>query len=109
MVTIREDGFAEFIFFRPSAQSVFLAGDFNYWRTDQLKMVRQPDGNWLLRLSLPAGVYKFRYIADGSWYTDFAAFGVEPGRFGYDSIIRVSPQALKLRVPAAGTPAAAAA
>lgn len=89
MVTIRDDGFAEFNFFRPRASDVFLVGDFNSWRGDQLRMVRQDDGSWTLRLGLPAGEYRFRYLADGAWFTDFAAFGVEPTRFGLDSILRV--------------------
>jgi hypothetical protein len=36
-----------------------------------------------------AGEFRFRYCADGEWYADYAAFGVEPGRFGMDSIVRV--------------------
>ncbi len=98
MVNIGEDGCAEFRFFRPNVGNVFLAGDFNGWRTDQLRMVRDAAGYWLLKVWLPPGDYKFRYVADGYWYTDFAAFGVEPGRFGLDSLLHVPQQALRLRV-----------
>jgi hypothetical protein len=52
-------------------------------------MVRGAHGYWIARMRLPAGEFKFRYCADGEWFTDFAAFGVEPGRFGLDSILRV--------------------
>jgi 1,4-alpha-glucan branching enzyme len=97
MVTIQPDGFAEFRFYRPGASRVWLVGDFNHWRAGQLQMFRQQDGYWMLKLGLPPGEYRFRYVADGLWYTDFAAFGVEPGRFGLDSVLRVAPQA----VPAA--------
>jgi 1,4-alpha-glucan branching enzyme len=107
MVTIRHDGYAEFLFYRPGASRVFLAGDFNAWRADQLRMLHQGNGYWVLRLALPAGDYKFRYVADGLWYTDFAAFGVEPGRFGIDSVIHVPQQGLKLPAEDA-RPAAAA-
>ena len=112
MVNILADGYTEFRFFRPNASGVFLVGDFNDWRTDQLKMVRHEDGYWVLRLPLPAGDYKFRYVADGAWYTDFAAFGIEPARFGLNSVVLVPPQTLEL--PAIGAragvsaPAAAA-
>jgi len=112
MVTIREDGQAEFRFFRPGVSRVFLAGDFNDWRTDQLRMSPCGGGYWSLRLTLAPGDYRFRYVADGLWYTDFAASGVEPGQFGLDSCLLVPQRTLRLTAPAApaaGRPAAAAA
>jgi 1,4-alpha-glucan branching enzyme len=89
VVTVRNDGYAEFKFYRPEANQVHLAGDFNNWRGEQMRMVKHADGNWVLRVKLAEGDYKFRYVADGVWFTDFAAFGVEPGRFGLDSICRI--------------------
>jgi 1,4-alpha-glucan branching enzyme len=87
---VRIDGeWVEFSFFRPTARQVHLAGDFNNWRGGELPMVRGAHGYWIARMRLPAGEFKFRYCADGEWFTDFAAFGVEPGRFGLDSILRV--------------------
>ena len=109
MVSFCTDGYAEFHFFRPDAANVFIAGDFNDWRTDQLRMVSRGDGYWMLRLPLPAGDYRFRYVADGTWYTDYAAFGVEPARFGMDSVLRVPQRSIKLRVSAPEAPAATAA
>ena len=93
MVTLHTDGHVEFRFYRPDAAGVFLSGDFNGWRNDQLNMIRQDDGYWTLRLPLSEGDYRFRYVADGQWYTDFSAFGVEPGRFGLNSVVRVPPSA----------------
>ena len=110
MVEIGEDGYAEFRFFRREAANVFLAGDFNDWRADQLRMVRQDGGYWVLKLALPPGDYRFRYVADGVWHTGFAAFGIEPARFGFNSILHVPPGTIKLRVqPQPQVPAAAAA
>jgi len=102
-----DNGTVEFSFFRPQAQAVYLAGDFNEWRTDQLLMNRNGDGYWSCRMQLPAGVYKFRYCADGVWYTDYAAFGVEPGQFGMDSVLNVRPP--KLQVSPLSEPQVAAA
>ena len=104
MVTIGEDGYVEFRFYRPKAANVFLAGEFNEWRCDHLRMVRDGDGHWVLKVRLPAGEYRFRYVADGAWYTDYAAHGVEPERFGFNSILRVPEYTLKL--PAVERPAA---
>ena len=112
MVTLSEDGYTHFRFFRPNVANVFVAGDFNQWRADQLKMVSCGNGYWECKLRLPAGDHKFRYVADGLWYTDFAAFGVEPERFGLVSVVCVPEQTVQLRVqPAApaAQPATAAA
>lgn len=94
-----ENGTVEFSFFRPHAQAVHLAGDFNEWRTDQLRMRRDASGYWTFRMQLPSGVYKFRYCADGVWFTDYAAFGVEPGQFGMDSVVNVRPPKLQMSQP----------
>jgi len=99
----------EFAFYRPGAQKVHLAGDFNNWRDWELPMVRRTDGYWVARMRLPAGEFKFRYCADGEWFADYAAFGVEPGRFGLDSIVRVSYQPLKVLGQPQTIPQAAAA
>ena len=82
-------GWVEFSFFRPQAKSVYLAGDFNGWRPGELPMVRTPEGYWRAMLKLPTGEYKFRYFSDGQWFVDYAAFGVEPGDFGLDAVIRI--------------------
>ncbi len=87
---------AEFSFYRPQANAVHLAGDFNDWRSAELPMVRSEDGYWQAELRLPAGEFKFRYYADGEWFTDYAAFGLEPGRFGLDSVVRVESQPIQV-------------
>lgn len=84
------DGLVEFSFWRPTAKSVCLAGDFNNWQTGQLPMVRDAEGYWSAALRLPNGEYKFRYWADGEWFCDCAAFGVECGSCGPDSVARVA-------------------
>jgi len=89
MVHVRDD-FAEFTFFRPDATAVYLTGDFNGWRPDQLRMAPAGGGYWVAGLRLPRGTYRFRYLADGQWYADYAAFGVEAGPFGLDGVIRIA-------------------
>ena len=88
MVTVNGNT-AEFHFFRPQARAVELVGDFTHWRNGGLAMRRTAEGYWRARLMLPPGEFRFRYRADGQWFTDFAAFGVEPGPLGLDSIVRV--------------------
>ncbi len=88
MVTVN-NGRAEFVFYRPEAQQVHLVGDFNGWREGAQPMKRNEAGQWRLTLSLPAGEFRFRYHADGQWFTDYAAFGVEPADGGMNSIVHV--------------------
>jgi len=95
MVTLKDD-LVEFRFFRPQATRVHLAGDFNEWRESELPMQPAGEGYWIARMKLPAGEFKFRYCADGEWFTDYAAFGVEPGRFGLDSVVRVPQRSFKI-------------
>jgi 1,4-alpha-glucan branching enzyme len=82
-----------FTFYRPDAGAVYLAGDFNGWRVDQLGMTPDGRGYWTLTLRLPAGRWRFRYHADGKWFTDLAAAGLEFGRFGADSIVEIAEPA----------------
>lgn len=89
MVTVRGNT-VDFLFFRPQAQDVQVVGDFNEWSVGETPMVRTSDGYWQTCIKLPPGDFKFRYCADGDWFTDYAAFGLEYGRFGPDSIIHVS-------------------
>jgi 1,4-alpha-glucan branching enzyme len=90
MVSV-EGPVVEFRFYRPSARQVWLAGDFNGWRNQELPMHQDEQGYWMARLRLPAGSYRFRYWADGAWFPDYAAFGLEAGPFGFDSVVRVAP------------------
>ena len=88
MITVKENA-VEFRFFRPQAFMVFLVGDFNRWQEKDLPMSRGADGYWSARLLLPEGDFGFRYLADGQWFTDYGAFGVEQGPMGTNSVVRI--------------------
>lgn len=51
------------------AKEVILAGEFNGWNEEQLKMNRTESG-WELRLDLPPGRYEYKFIADKEWLHD---------------------------------------
>jgi 1,4-alpha-glucan branching enzyme len=92
-----EGNLVEFRFYRPQAQEVHVVGDFNGWQPGRDPMRRRDDGQWQARLELPPGTFKFRYYADGRWFTDFAAFGIEYGPFGPDGIVTVPSAAVPRR------------
>lgn len=73
------------------ASQVFLAGTFNGWNVRGAPMQPTGDGWWRAVLRLPDGEYQFRYIADGQWFTDYAANGVERGKFDWNSVLVVAP------------------
>ena len=89
------NGIVEFRFYRPGARDVRLVGDFNGWSAGA-PMQSDGQGWWLARVELAAGDYRFRYVADGTWYTDFAAHGVEVTKLGWNSVLVVPPAPLSI-------------
>ncbi len=90
MVVAVDRNVVEFRFYRPQARKASVAGDFNNWDTEQSPMIRGADGYWRVSLRLGPGTYRFRYNVDGQWFADYAAFGVDHGPFGLDSIVRIA-------------------
>lgn len=90
MTTQYPDGTIEFRFYRRDARRVSLVGDFTGWNTEGLPMQPCGDGWWVCRLCLNVGVYQFQYEVDGQRFLDFAAFGLERGPFGWNSVINVN-------------------
>ena len=89
MVSQAPDGTMEFHLYRPQVSQMFLAGDFNAWCEPGWPLTRSPDGWWRCRLQLAPGVYEFRYLADGAWLNDYAAFGLAYGPHGMNSVLKV--------------------
>ncbi len=51
------------------AQKVILAGSFNDWQTDDLRMRREGD-TWVATVELKGGKHWYKFIVDGQWITD---------------------------------------
>lgn len=79
----------DFTFSGVEANKVFVVGDFNKWNKTKHRMKRERS-NWRLSVELPAGEYKFKYLADGNWFNDPAAHKyVENPYGGEDSVVIV--------------------
>lgn len=90
MVEVDSTGKTTFTFRHVGEGPVFVVGDFCHWHEDHLPMRRAGPQEWALMMRLPPGTYKFRYLAGGEWYTDYAAFGVERNPFQtWDAVLRV--------------------
>ena len=51
------------------ASVVVLAGSFNEWNQSQLVFGRE-GGEWVCRIDLDPGVYRYKFIVDGDWLLD---------------------------------------
>ena len=90
MTNIGANGMVRFRFFRPDVKSVAISGDFSDGRGGALEMQRDKEnGWWVAEARMEPGEYRFRYLADGRWFTDFASHGVELTRHGWDSVLLV--------------------
>ena len=90
MTELGKDGVVRFSFFRPGVSQVAIATDAAGWEPEH-RMTSNGNGWWSAALALATGEYRFRYVADGEWYTDFASNGVEhrPLGGGWDSVLVV--------------------
>jgi 1,4-alpha-glucan branching enzyme len=97
MTSITKDGRVEFRFYRPGAADVQIVGTFNNWNPKTLSMRPQgASGWWTATTTIEPGEHFFRYIADGHWYTDFAANGVEQNKHGWNSILIVPERRMRI-------------
>ena len=82
-----------FILNSPSAESVYLCGDFNEWFPTGLPMIERIEGRlWEKRLMLPPGRYEYKFIVDGIWTHNPAAGKNVPNAFGsLNSVMEVWP------------------
>jgi 1,4-alpha-glucan branching enzyme len=91
MTELGRDGVVRFSFYRPGVRQVAIATDVTDWQPDHA-MHAQGNGWWTAAVPLPGGEYRFRYLADGVWYADYASNGVERTRAGaWYSILIVPP------------------
>jgi 1,4-alpha-glucan branching enzyme len=102
MTDVKQNGQVEFRFYRPGVNRVDLAGDFNDWRPETATMRPDGEGWWVAVMPLPPGEYRFRYVADGRWFTDFAANGVEQTPLGWNGIVVVPGGKVEDRHPTPG-------
>lgn len=72
------------------AAQVILAGSFNGWDEESLRMSRTDDG-WEVRIQLTPGEYHYKFIADGQWLHDPANPRKVRNEHGtFNSILKIS-------------------
>lgn len=81
------------------AEKVILAGSFNHWDEEQLRMDKVA-GGWEIRLQLSPDRYEYKFIVDGEWMHDPANSEVIPNIHGTLNSIRELRQPVKFILPA---------
>ena len=71
----------------PEKSKVFLAGDFNNWEEQSLRLKKNKAGDYSISLTVPApNRYQFKYNIDGEyWINDDAADAYPQNAFGSDN------------------------
>ena len=84
---------AEFELAFPGAKQVFVAGTFNDWKPDELKMRRRTKGQdvFFRVLDLPPGTHEYKFVVDGEWQLDAHAPSA-PNEFGANSVRTVDAE-----------------
>jgi len=75
----------------PNAREIYVVGDFNNWKLDDIARLSQSGGGrWDKKMALPPGRYKYKFVVDGEWVTDSQNVEREQNSFGtFDSIIKL--------------------
>jgi len=92
----------------PEAQEVFLAGDFNDWDGESIRLTRKRGkykGRFATALSLEPGQFEYKFLIDGNWICD-PDKGRVPNVFGTDnSLLNVQKVAKQTQSRGAGAAA----
>lgn len=75
----------------PNAREIYVVGDFNNWKTDDVaRLAKSDDGRWGKKLDLQPGRYKYKFVVDGEWVLDTQNTEREQNPYGtFDSIIKL--------------------
>jgi 1,4-alpha-glucan branching enzyme len=77
-------------YFDPTAERVYVAGTFNDWSPRATPLKKGENGEWLVRLTLEAGRYEYRFVVDGRWTDDPRALLHVANPYGeFNSVFKV--------------------
>ena len=77
---------------RDDARVVALAGSFNEWNQSQLLFGRE-GGEWVCRVDLKPGVYRYKFVVDGDWILDPANPETDEDEAGnVNNVLEVKPE-----------------
>ncbi|MEP6467686.1 MAG: glycogen-binding domain-containing protein [Parafilimonas sp.] len=71
-----------FAFTAPNATTVCIAGTFDNWQPEAMRMHSIPDGGWVKEAKLAPGTYEYCLVVDGKYIPDPKALGTVSNPFG---------------------------
>ncbi len=75
-----------------NARNVYLAGSFNNWVPDDIKMEKSANG-WKITLDLSPGIYEYKFIVDEEWMDDPSnPLRLENQYFTFNSILLIGKE-----------------
>ncbi len=78
----------------PNAKNIFVAGNFNQWKRNSLRLIKNKTG-WYLPIYLPNGTQIYRFIVDGNWIADPDNTNVLPNEYNsYNSVLTIGKKQL---------------
>jgi len=74
-----------------NAETAHLLGEFNDWDPTINPMKKLKDHSFLVKVTIPHGLFRFRYLLDGErWENDWEADGYAPNEYGSeDSVLEI--------------------
>ncbi|MDD3952433.1 MAG: glycogen-binding domain-containing protein [Lentisphaeria bacterium] len=80
-----------FLYHGHPGDKVFLAGDFNDWKTDAKELQdKNNDGTYACICMLPPGKYLYKFFVNGIWVLDASNPNLAPNGFGsHNSILEI--------------------
>lgn len=88
-----EGGRLIFWFHHDSAESVYLAGDFNGWQANKDSFIQQSHGLWRCELDpLPSGRYQYKLVIDGAQWIEDPSNGLKEADAycGFNSVLHIA-------------------
>lgn len=82
-----------FTYHDDDAKSVYLCGDFNEWRTDEIAFAQGEHGVWITIIPCqPVGRYRYKLLVDGDRWTEDPSHGLkeDDGIGGFHSILNIA-------------------
>ncbi|HYA87971.1 MAG TPA: glycogen-binding domain-containing protein [Nitrospirota bacterium] len=83
--------FVDITFYAPDAKTVYIAGDFNGWRTKAHLIKKGPDGIWRLSIKLCVGRHEYKFYVDGALAQQLPCSTTTSNSYGtYNCVIGVT-------------------
>jgi 1,4-alpha-glucan branching enzyme len=90
ITSVIEEKRVEFKFQTEPGKDVFVAGTFNNWNPQQIKLEEQESGVYTAALQLPLGRHEYKFIVDDVWRVDPGNPETAPNSFGsMNSVVTV--------------------